>query len=129
MDVDTMARSICPADDRHPEGYYEMTDTVLGDRYFLMQGIGAGKFGKVYEARDVAEAGMPVAVKVVPRKHTDQKRAEREWVIAMKLAHPNIIRLFDVHQDHLHTYLILELATGRCALSFTCTHDSCLLGV
>jgi hypothetical protein len=78
-----------------------------------MHGIGSGKYGKVYEGRDVLN-GQPVAIKVMARSpHMDHKKAEREWVIANKLNHPNVIRLLDVQLSPTHTFLVLELASGR----------------
>ncbi len=108
-----MARPCCPPDPRHVPEYYEMTEDVLADRYYLMHGIGSGKYGKVYEGRDVLN-GQPVAIKVMARSpHIDHKKAEREWVIANKLNHPNVIRLLDVQLSPTHTFLVLELASGR----------------
>ena len=113
MDIEAMARPRCAPDPRHVPEFYEMADEELAGRYLLMHGIGSGKYGKVYEGRDVA-TGHPVAIKVMPRSpHIDHKKAEREWVIANKLNHPNVIRLLDVQLSPSHTFLVLELACGR----------------
>ena len=104
---------LCAEDPRRDAAHYELSEQPVGERYLLMHGIGSGKYGKVYEARDVV-AMRPVAVKVMPRSpHIDQKKAEREWVIASKLQHRNVIRLCDVQLSSTHMFLVLELASGR----------------
>ena len=113
-DMERLLVPICPGDPRRSPDHYEMSDNSVADRYLVMQGIGTGKYGKVYEGRDMVQGGLPVAIKVMPRSpHIDQKKAEREWVIASKLDHPNVIRLCDVQLSPTHTFLVLELASGR----------------
>ena len=116
-DEDRAMEPLCPPDPRRSPEHYELCDKMVADRYIMMQGVGCGKYGKVYEGRDLASGvAVPVAIKVMPRSpHIDQKKAEREWVIASKLNHPNVIRLCDVQLSPTHTFLVLELACG-CAL-------------
>ena len=93
---------------------FEMLNAIIGNRYHLVHGIGRGKYGKVYEARDLHTA-EPVAVKVIMRIElpTDrQRKAEREWIVASKLHHPNVIQLRDVQVSEDHVFLVMELASG-----------------
>ena len=39
-------------------------------------------------------------------------RAARQWIVAAKLHHPNIIQLHDVQVSASHVFLIMELASG-----------------
>lgn len=106
----------CPADPRRESGHYELSGQAFAGKYLLMHGIGCGKYGKVYEGRDLSAGDRAIAVKVLPRtslSQTDQKKAEREWVIAAKLKHPNVIHLVDVQLSPTSIFLVLELACGR----------------
>ena len=93
---------------------YEMLNVIIGNRYHLFNGIGRGKYGRVYEALDLA-GSEHVAVKVMNRIElvgSRQKKAEREWIVASKLSHPNIVELRDVQVSDTHVFLIMELASG-----------------
>ena len=93
---------------------FEMLNAIIGNRYHLVHGIGRGKYGKVYEARDL-HTSEAVAVKVIMRIElpTDrQRKAEREWIVASKLHHPNVIQLRDVQVSEDHVFLVMELASG-----------------
>eukprot|EP01048_Picozoa_sp_COSAG05_P017111 COSAG05_NODE_2290_length_3269_cov_2.473186_2_plen_443_part_00 len=94
---------------------FQMNNAIIGNRYHLIHGIGRGKFGKVYEARDL-HSSEPVAVKVIVRidlNGTQQMKAEREWRVASKLTHPNIIQLRDVQVSEAHVFLVMEMASGN----------------
>ena len=94
---------------------FPMNNAIIGNRYHLVHGIGRGKFGKVYEARDL-QSSEPVAVKVIVRidlNGNQQMKAEREWRVASKLTHPNIIQLRDVQVSETHVFLVMEMASGN----------------
>ena len=71
---------LCAEDPRRDAAHYELSEQPVGERYLLMHGIGSGKYGKVYEARDLYTSEA-VAVKVVMRIELPsdrQRKAERE---------------------------------------------------
>ena len=39
-------------------------------------------------------------------------QAEREWIVAARLCHPNVIQLKDVQVSPTHIFLVMELASG-----------------
>ncbi|HEU4383925.1 MAG TPA: protein kinase [Anaeromyxobacteraceae bacterium] len=86
---------------------------VVG-RFELLREIGRGAFGVVWEARD-RELGRSVAFKAVRAGvHVvggDELLAEAE--AAAKLAHPNIVHLYDYGRCEHGPYLILELLRGE----------------
>jgi hypothetical protein len=93
---------------------YQMLNVIIGSRYHLFHGLGRGKYGRVYEAFDV-HTSEHVGVKVMNRidlHGTRQKKAEREWIVASKLSHPNIVQLRDVQVSETHVFLVMELASG-----------------
>jgi eukaryotic-like serine/threonine-protein kinase len=90
--------------------------TRLG-RYEIVREIGRGGFGVVYEAHD-AELGRPVAFKTIRggREETAEakrRQAEAEAEAGARLAHPNIVHLYDLGRVEQGAYLIMELLRGR----------------
>jgi serine/threonine protein kinase len=96
--------------------------TILRERYELMEVIGAGRAGTVYQAFDRHRSHLPspscyVAVRVldVPSEGRDTALAniERESYEAQSLSHPNIVSVFDLDR-HLDTYfVVMELLDGE----------------
>ena len=87
---------------------------VIG-RFELVQELGRGGFGIVYEARDL-ELGRAVAFKAVRAGGTARVREERllsEADAAARLSHPNIVTLYDVGRSENGPYLVLELLRGQ----------------
>ena len=87
---------------------------VIG-RFELLREIGRGGFGVVYEARD-RELGRTVAFKCVRIGGALDARQQRllyEAEAAARLAHPNIVTLYDVGHCDDGPYLVLELLRGQ----------------
>jgi eukaryotic-like serine/threonine-protein kinase len=87
---------------------------VVG-RFELVRELGRGGFGIVYEARDTV-LGRSVAFKAVKagaRPAANDERLLREAEASARLAHPNIVTLYDVGRDERGPYLVLELLRGR----------------
>jgi serine/threonine protein kinase len=83
---------------------------ILG-RYRLQRRLGAGAFGTVHEAHD-ERLDREVAVKVIPRERVMGGRFEREARAAARLAHPNIVTLYEAGADDDAAYLVSELVRG-----------------
>jgi calcium-dependent protein kinase len=95
------------------------------DRYVLSDVIGEGAFGKIFRAvakdfpvDDVpageaapgsAPSGQLRAVKTIS---CSAKSAESEVSVQKQLDHPNIAKLYEVFQDKVKFYLVLELCSG-----------------
>lgn len=74
--------------------------------------LGKGSYGSVAKAVD-RRTGSIRAVKTVYKPKIDNvTRLKREILIMKALDHPNIIRLFEVYEDELHLYFIMEICTG-----------------
>src|SRR6185503_13122740 len=103
----------------------------LDGRYRIVRFIAAGGMGEVYEATDLA-LGTEVAVKTIrpdlaAREHV-MERFRREILLARRVTHPNVCRIFDLGQhcghkqgEWLHssatgadvTFLTMELLRGE----------------
>lgn len=82
------------------------------DRYTLLRTIGAGGMGVVYLAHD-RELDREVALKVLRDDLADAARKTallREARAMAKLAHPNVVRVFDVGEHDGRVFLTMELA-------------------
>jgi TolB-like protein/tetratricopeptide (TPR) repeat protein len=84
------------------------------DRFELVRELGRGAFGVVFEARDTS-LGRLVAFKVVRAGQggvaVDQLRREAETIA--RLAHPNLVTLYDFGLCAHGPYLVLELLRGQ----------------
>ena len=87
----------------------------LKKRYQIGKEIGRGGFSVVYEAIDM-KVGNPVAIKLLvpPPASADvaRERMRREVLAARSLTHPNIVSIFDLHEEGPWTFVIMQLIKG-----------------
>ncbi|GAA0783470.1 serine/threonine protein kinase [Roseibium denhamense] len=95
---------------------------VLKDRYLLIKEIGVGGQSKVYKARDLVayRAGLDnvdVALKLIWDNTDVQKDfvslVHREARRLRDLAHPNIVRVYDMDQTGALHFMVMELLSGN----------------
>jgi serine/threonine protein kinase len=87
-------------------------------KYQVLERLGAGAMGIVYKCRQ-PDLDRPVAVKVMLAAHhagADQlARFHREARAASRLAHANVVQIFDIGVDGECTYFVMEYVDG-CSL-------------
>lgn len=81
-------------------------------RFTLRSRIGKGGAGEVWEADD-ARDGRVVAVKLLPGDAGGVAAAEREAEVAVRLQHPNVVRVLLTFEDEGLAAIVME----RCAES------------
>jgi tRNA A-37 threonylcarbamoyl transferase component Bud32 len=91
--------------------------TTIAGRYLIEEVIGEGGMATVYRATQ-KPTGRPCAMKIMiaalAREAIVRERFRREAKSAQKLAHPNIIEIFDQGETEDGTaYLVMELLKGR----------------
>ncbi len=91
----------------------------LEGRFRIVQMLGQGGMGEVYEAVDVA-LGTRVAVKTVRLEQAANENAlhrfRREILLARKIAHPNVCKVFELHVGGFGEpplFLSMELLEGE----------------
>lgn len=92
---------------------------LIGGRYELVETVGAGGMATVWEAHDHV-LGRPVAVKILhahlAADHAVVRRFRREAVAAARLAHPNVVAVYDTvaaTDDEPFEAIVMELVSGR----------------
>lgn len=89
--------------------------TILGNRYEILEKIGAGGMSIVYRARDT-KLERSVTVKVL----RDEFIADEDFVSRFKieaqaaasLSHPNIVNVYDVGTEYDTYYIVMEYING-----------------
>lgn len=88
---------------------------MLEGRYLLEERIASGGMASVWRAHDEVLA-RTVAVKVLHDHLAEdsdfRERFRREAVTAARLAHPNVVSLYDTGADDARVYLVMELVEG-----------------
>jgi tetratricopeptide (TPR) repeat protein len=84
--------------------------TELSGRFTITRAVGAGGMGTVYVARDQT-LGRDVAVKV-HHASGGATRLRREAIAMARLAHPNVVTVFEVGEIERRPFVVMELITG-----------------
>src|SRR5687768_14773514 len=89
---------------------------AFGDRYTIVEEIGAGGMGQVYKALD-RKLGKPVALKLI-RPHVAaragaRERLRRELALAREVTHPNVCRVHDLGEIDGVLYISMEYVEGQ----------------
>jgi len=95
-------------------------ETVLNDRYRLLEQSGSGGMATVYKAHDLTLRRL-VAVKVLHQRLTGDevflRRFQQEAHAAANLSHPNIVTVHDIGQEETAVgyrhFIVMEYVTGR----------------
>ena len=86
-------------------------------RYEIKSVLGQGAMGYVYEARD-PELQREVAIKMLPRRFEREhepvgvRMFVQEARVAAKLAHPNIVTIYEIGQDEGYYFFVMERVRG-----------------
>jgi serine/threonine-protein kinase len=93
-----------------------MNGRLLAGRYELQEVVGSGGMAVVYRATDQM-LGRQVAVKVLREQFAEDDeivaRFEREAKSAARLAHPNVVDIYDVGQDGATHFIVMALIEGE----------------
>ena len=89
--------------------------TIVGDRYEILEKIGVGGMAEVYKGKD-HKLNRFVAVKVLKEEFRGNegfvKKFKEEAQAAARLAHPNIVNVYDVGDENGIYYIVMELVEG-----------------
>jgi tetratricopeptide (TPR) repeat protein/predicted Ser/Thr protein kinase len=92
------------------------TGSVLGGRYEILGVLGKGGMGWVYRARD-KEIDRIVALKVIrqdlARDETIIKRFKDEIILARKVTHKNVLRIYDIAEAEGLRFISMPYIEGK----------------
>jgi serine/threonine protein kinase len=96
-------------------------DTILRDRYKIIELVGRGGMGATYRAEDLRLQGRVCAVKEAlpdPDASPDELRQSREQFYQeastlARLDHPNLPKVSDYFSDSDRDYLVMDFVAGR----------------
>ncbi len=88
-----------------------LSNVRINDRYVIDRMLGRGGMGTVYLARDHS-LGREVALKV-HRAGSGNDRLHREAIAMAKLAHPNVVAVFEVATVDDRLYVAMEYIRGE----------------
>ena len=90
--------------------------SLLGNRYEILAMLGQGGMGAVYKARDI-ELDRTVALKVIRPEFAGQpeilQRFKQELILARKVTHRNVIRIFDLGEASGIKFITMEFIDGH----------------
>jgi len=93
----------------------DLAGRLIASRYLVESLVASGGMASVYRARD-SVLEREVALKIIhPHLATDKSFVEkfrREAKMAAKLAHPNLVNVFDQGTDGEITFLVMEFVPG-----------------
>lgn len=89
---------------------------IFGERYEVLERIGAGGMAIVYKAKDLL-LNRIVTIKVLREQFVSDedfiRRFRREAQSAASLSHPNIVSVYDVGKEGDTEYIVMEYVEGR----------------
>jgi serine/threonine-protein kinase len=90
--------------------------TVFAGRYEILEELGTGGMGSVYRVFD-RKLEEEVALKLIrPDIAASRKTIERfknELKVARKITHPNVCRMYDLHEEGKTLYITMEYVQGE----------------
>lgn len=90
--------------------------TLLGERYEIIEKIGAGGMSIVYKAKD-NRLQRYVAIKELREEFVQDEefvaKFRKEALSAASLSHPNIVGIYDVGNDRDIQYIVMEYVEGK----------------
>jgi serine/threonine-protein kinase len=99
-----------------PVGSHFAPGQRFGDRYTIVEEVGAGGMGHVYKAID-RQLGKTVALKLVRPAAAGQglarERFRRELSLAQAVTHPNVCRVHDLGEMDGALYISMEFVEGQ----------------
>jgi len=86
----------------------------IKEKYLFEKTLGQGSFGEVKKIKNKT-SGEELAVKIINKADMQQEdllALQTEVEILSQIDHPNVVKLFEVWEDKLKFYMVMEIMTG-----------------
>ena len=83
----------------------------INEEYLLGETLGQGAFGTVRKAIHKL-TNQERAIKILKKRQQDERKLFLEVNILSKLAHPNIMEIYEFYEDKANFYIVSELCKG-----------------
>jgi calcium-dependent protein kinase len=96
------------------EIFFSIKNTPISDDYEFKKELGEGSYGQVKLGMH-KRTGLDRAIKIIKKNEIpeDERNAMLKEVSILKsLDHPNIIKMFDMYQDDINYYIVIEYCSG-----------------
>jgi serine/threonine protein kinase len=113
--LDSMLRKIAHVSHMSADAPLPRLGQVIGEKYRIEARLGRGGMGVVFRATHLVSR-KAVALKWMLRSTSDgpaYRRLLREALAAGRIDHPNVVDVYDVGQDGVCAYLVMELLHGE----------------
>jgi serine/threonine-protein kinase len=117
LTVDYISATVAgPVRARTRSGLYFAPGQAFGERYTIVEEVGAGGMGQVYKAID-NQLAKTVALKLIRPdtavQHEAIERFRRELALAQKVTHSNVCRVHDLGEVDGIVYISMEFVEGQ----------------
>ena len=80
--------------------------------YNFIQELGRGSYGHVIRVQNINTGNIYACKKMNKRQIANKERFKTEIDLLRATDHPNIIKLYDIYEDNIFLYLIMEECLG-----------------
>lgn len=84
----------------------------INDKYNFIKELGQGSYGQVLRVQNKTTGHVYACKKMNKRKIRNKERFKTEINILRATDHPNIIKLYEIYEDNIFLYLIMEECLG-----------------
>jgi calcium-dependent protein kinase len=84
----------------------------INTQYEFMKELGSGTYGNVYKVKNKHTGDTFACKRMNKRKIKNKERFKVEIDLMKATDHPNIVRLYEIYEDTVYLYLIMEECVG-----------------
>ena len=96
--------------------FIQQTSSYIGEKYDIIENIGSGAFSEVklciHKLTNERRAVKVIHKSCLYLDQLDELNQLKEMNILTSLVHPNILRCYEVFEDHFKFYIVTELCEG-----------------
>ena len=93
-------------------------------KYRFAANLGCGGYGTVYKGILKSNTKIVHAIKAIRKNKVENEESFRTEVsIAQKLDHPNIVKIYELYEDNIYFFIVMEFCEGGELLHYIADND------